>query len=378
MIHLMMTGNRTSGDYMPRAHISPRQAIGILSVLLFLIPTPSFGQAKPKPRSVKEIQTDLAKVRADIDLTSFISDRFDPKYQRFLTPKLTPLLSEKLALLQEISSISQTQKSKYQLMLALTETELAYFGDAQGDEFLAAQAQSPDKSESKTAALGKELKAWWEANGDANAQLLILEQLGTLAKSQPFNDDIAQVSVVMIKTSPANQEVVARLNDILCNTLKGNAALHFANMPNKIGKPLVIGGSSLTGPPFSSEKWKGKVILVDFWATWCQPCRESLPELIQLYSKYHDKGLEIVGVSSDSSREDLLAFLKQNPDMRWPQLFVGNTTGDWHSLTKRFGIESIPTLYLIDRNGILRTMDGRNNTQAQVTQLLDEPVNGKQ
>jgi thiol-disulfide isomerase/thioredoxin len=363
---------------MPAGQFIGRQGIGILSLFLFLIPTPSFGEAKPKLRSLKEIQTDLSKVTADTDLTSFLADRFDPKYRQSLTPKMTALLTKQLALLQELGAISSTQKSKNQLALVLTETELAYFGDTQGNEFLAAQAGSPDKSASTTAALGTELKTWWEANGDAKAQLQILERLGSLAKSQPYNDDIARVTVLMTKTSPANQEAIARLNDILCNTLQGNVALHFANMPNKVGKPLVIGGSSLTGPPFSSEKWKGKVILVDFWATWCQPCRESLPELIQLYSKYHDKGLEIVGVSSDSSREDLVTFLKQNPDMRWPQLFVGNTTGEWHPLTKRFGIESIPTLYLIDRNGILRTMDGRDDTQAQVTQLLGEPIIGKQ
>jgi thiol-disulfide isomerase/thioredoxin len=94
--------------------------------------------------------------------------------------------------------------------------------------------------------------------------------------------------------------------------------------------------------------------MVDFWATWCPPCRAEIPHVAELYQKYHDQGFEIIGVSSDNDRAELANFLQQHTEMPWQQLFsAGN---GWHPLTKKFGINTIPRMLLVDRNGNLRMM----------------------
>ena len=102
------------------------------------------------------------------------------------------------------------------------------------------------------------------------------------------------------------------------------------------------------GKPLSIANYKGKVVMIDFWATWCPPCRGEIPNVVATYQKYHDKGFEIIGVSLDSDQEKLLSFIKEN-NMTWQQYFDGQ---GWNNkLAVKYGIESIPMTFLLDGNG---------------------------
>jgi len=112
----------------------------------------------------------------------------------------------------------------------------------------------------------------------------------------------------------------------------------------------------LEGNPLSIGKFKGKVLLVDFWATWCGPCVAELPNVLKAYEKYHGKGFEIVGISLDSDKEKLTAFIKKN-NVAWPQYFDGK---GWQSkLGEKYGINSIPATYLLDKEGKILAKDLR-------------------
>ena len=137
----------------------------------------------------------------------------------------------------------------------------------------------------------------------------------------------------------------------------------------KVGQPLVLKFKATDGRDVDLSKLKGKVVLVDFWATWCGPCMKELPNVKAAYEKWHDQGLEIVGISFDNKKEALNHVLKKEK-MEWPQYFDGR--GWENRLGEKAGIESIPTMWLIDRKGNLRELDARTGFAAKVEKLLAE------
>ncbi len=128
----------------------------------------------------------------------------------------------------------------------------------------------------------------------------------------------------------------------------------------------------LDGKPFSIAQYKGKVVLVDFWATWCGPCVAELPNVLKAYEDYHGKGFEIVGISLDSDEQKMRAFIKERK-MAWSQYFDGK--GWDNKLAVQYGVHAIPATYLLDREGkvIGRDLRGDDLTKAVAKALPSKP-----
>ena len=124
----------------------------------------------------------------------------------------------------------------------------------------------------------------------------------------------------------------------------------------------------LDGKPLSIANYKGKVVLIDFWATWCGPCVQELPNVLATYKKHHADGFEIIGISLDQDKGKLTSFMKQHA-VTWAQYFDGK--GWENKLAGKYGVTSIPATYLLDGQGKIVAKDLRGEAlEAEVAKQL--------
>ena len=142
-----------------------------------------------------------------------------------------------------------------------------------------------------------------------------------------------------------------------------------------IGKPFNLEFTdAIKGYTVSTRNLKGKVLVIDFWATWCGPCVAEMPHMKELYAKYHDQGVEFIGVSLDwpekrGGLENVKKFVKEN-QVPWPQFYQGN---GWESeFSQGWGISAIPTIFLVNSTGNLCSIPERGATRSVNTCITQE------
>ena len=161
--------------------------------------------------------------------------------------------------------------------------------------------------------------------------------------------------------------IILAINNALMKPIKRSSTPHAARqdapeltLPLEAGKPAV-----------ALSSLKGKVVILDFWATWCGPCRESIPDVEHLYEKYHGQGLEVVGISMDDTMEPVPQTVKQL-GMTYP-VVLGRDIPD---LRSKFEVRGIPQMYVVDKQGQIAAAfegyDPSRDMEAEIKPLLAE------
>ncbi|MBI2480822.1 MAG: TlpA family protein disulfide reductase [Planctomycetia bacterium] len=138
------------------------------------------------------------------------------------------------------------------------------------------------------------------------------------------------------------------------------------------GKEMKIEGTLVGGESFDWKAYRGKVVLIDYWATWCGPCIQELPNVKENYDKFHDKGFEVVGISLDADSARLQRFLDEQK-IPWACLFEDGAGWD-HPMAKYYGVMGIPATMLLDRDGKVVSMGVRGGELGRQLASLLGPV----
>lgn len=229
-------------------------------------------------------------------------------------------------------------------------------------------ARAADSYEKRMEAAMTAIKA--KRGPDVAAFLAEIESQGrALLKDFPDKSDPYEMLLAV-----ASQVETERARGLLKEVLNGKAPEPLKQEANKqlarleaVGKPVEIKFKATDGREVDLAALKGKVVLVDFWATWCGPCVAELPKVLAAYKELNPKGFEIVGISFDQDRAKLDKFV-QNRQMPWPQYFDGK--GWENDFGRRFGITSIPAMWLIGKDGKLVDLNARENLAGKVEKLL--------
>jgi thiol-disulfide isomerase/thioredoxin len=347
-----------------------------------LLPATAPTADSPSRRTEQDIVTDLQNTAGQMSEALQGTDTLiDPAKRSQVGPKVIPLLRHMNDDLDELAKLQpaaqQAVDAKKQLFIVF----LSLFGDKDATNQLATMAANADPVVSVRGQGGQLMVRWLGTSKDPAAQAKVADDMEKLAKAHPTNDELTQQILAMTQMGPANAASVERMQGLVMDVMKSPTADQVRpeidaarKLKSLEGHPLAVAGKTPEGKDFSTADWKGKVVLVDFWATWCGPCIQELPRVKKVYSDYHGKGLEVLGVSNDFAADDLKKFLAENKDMPWPQLFDASAAAQqqWNPVTLAYGINGIPTMFLIDKKGVVRSVSARENMEELIPKMLAE------
>ena len=185
-----------------------------------------------------------------------------------------------------------------------------------------------------------------------------IKDLTSFVQEYPKSDDTPDVMMQLATGLEfAGKIVEARkwFGELAQNFPKSNAGKKAAGALARLdvkGKPLPLAFAGLDGGKVDLKNYRGRAVLVVFWATWCKPCAEDLPQLRAMYQQYRSQGFEVIGVNLDNQSTGVKAYMQQN-GMTWPQIFEPG--GLESPPSQAFGVISLPTMFLTDKEGLVHS-----------------------
>ena len=227
----------------------------------------------------------------------------------------------------------------------------------------------------KDAAFWKAQIVCFAASDDAAKIKAVDEFIAFAPKDERGADLLLMLSFNVRGTPDAQKALYQRIVDQYPDSNRAESARGSLRRIDAIGKPFDLEFTeAVSGSEISMKGLKGKVVVIDFWATWCGPCVAEMPKMKKLYAEYKDKGVEFIGVSLDQKEgglDKLKEFVKKE-GISWPQYFQGD---GWNSkFSASWGINSIPSVFVVDPDGKVSSVEARGKLESMIPELLNRPA----